>query len=182
VNYIILDLEATCWQEKGLKNKSEIIEIGAIKINQSQQLISQFSSFVKPSLHPVLSPFCTQLTSIQQKDMELAETFPTVLRQFKEWINVEEAYVLCSWGFYDKQQFKQDCLLHHLETNWLEQHISLKHQHATIKGLKKPMGMAGALYIEGLTLEGTHHRGIDDAKNIAKIFLKYFGKWKMESE
>ncbi len=30
---------------------------------------------------------------------------------------------------------------------------------------------------EGLELEGTHHRGIDDAKNIAKIFIRYFEEW-----
>lgn len=37
--------------------------------------------------------------------------------------------------------------------------------------------MKNALKNEGLTLEGTHHRDIDDARNIAKIFLKYFGQW-----
>ncbi len=37
--------------------------------------------------------------------------------------------------------------------------------------------MGGALKRENITLEGTHHRGIDDAKNIAKIFLKNFNHW-----
>ena len=38
-----------------------------------------------------------------------------------------------------------------------------------LKGLKKKVGMNGALEILQIPLEGTHHRGVDDAKNIAKI-------------
>jgi len=37
--------------------------------------------------------------------------------------------------------------------------------------------MGGALKMEGIKLEGTHHRGIDDATNIAKIFRKYINKF-----
>jgi len=37
------------------------------------------------------------------------------------------------------------------------------------QGLKKKQGMAGALKLCGLPLEGTHHRGIDDARNIARM-------------
>jgi 3'-5' exoribonuclease 1 len=177
MNYIILDLEATCWDGKGHKQKSEIIEIGAVKINEHRVATDTFAMFVQPSLHPELSEFCKQLTTIRQSQIDRAETFPKVLRAFHEWINMNEPYVLCSWGFYDRQQFKHDCELHQLSTEWIKPHISLKHQHAEICNLKKPMGMSGALYREGIPLVGTHHRGIDDAKNIANIFLKYFDFW-----
>ena len=53
-------------------------------------------------------------------------------------------------------------------------HISLKHQYAEIKGLRKPIGMGRALKKERLELDGTHHRGIDDARNISKIFSKFW--------
>jgi inhibitor of KinA sporulation pathway (predicted exonuclease) len=39
--------------------------------------------------------------------------------------------------------------------------------------------MEKALNILKLPLDGTHHRGIDDAKNIAKIFKTCFGQWKL---
>ena len=42
------------------------------------------------------------------------------------------------------------------------------------------MGMKGALRNENIKLEGTHHRGIDDARNIAKIFLNCFEDWEFE--
>ena len=37
--------------------------------------------------------------------------------------------------------------------------------------------MGGALKLEGFKLDGTHHRAIDDAKNISKIFLTNLDKW-----
>lgn len=39
--------------------------------------------------------------------------------------------------------------------------------------------MNGALKKEGLKLDGTHHRGIDDARNITKIFKAYFEQWEI---
>jgi inhibitor of KinA sporulation pathway (predicted exonuclease) len=37
------------------------------------------------------------------------------------------------------------------------------------QGLRKKLGMAKALRHVGLELQGTHHRGIDDARNIARL-------------
>lgn len=62
--------------------------------------------------------------------------------------------------------------------SWIHPHISLKHQYAEIKGWKQGVGMAAALRHEKLKLEGTHHRGIDDARNIAKLFITCFDQWK----
>jgi 3'-5' exoribonuclease 1 len=179
MKYIIVDLEATCW-EGNRTNRNEIIEIGAVCINEEKQIISEFSHFVKPIVHAQLSDFCTELTSIRQNQLDEASIFPNVLTQFQDWIlSFSDEYLLCSWGFYDQVQFKNDCDLHGLNTDWLQNHISLKHQYAVIRQVRS-MGMKSALKNEAIALDGTHHRGIDDAKNIAKIFLKLFDKWDFE--
>lgn len=178
MNYIILDLEATCWQDRSIKHQSEIIEIGAVKINERKEVIGEFNAFVKPKLHPELSDFCTELTTIEQEDIDDANEFEVVITNFWDWIDLDEEYLLCSWGFYDRSQFKKDCELNQMDTAWLKHHISLKHQYGSIKNLKRPIGMGGALRNENIPLEGTHHRGIDDARNISKIFLAYFESWK----
>lgn len=177
MNYIIVDLEATCWRKRTTNQRNEIIEIGAVKIDQRGNIISEFAVFVHPKLNPILSNFCTELTSIEQADIDSAEDYPSVLKRFQDWIDLRTPYVLCSWGFYDKKQFMADGDLHDLSNDWLEQHISIKHQYADLKNLRKPIGMSRALQKEGLKLEGTHHRGIDDARNIAKIFLVHFEYW-----
>jgi 3'-5' exoribonuclease 1 len=177
MNYIIVDLEATCW-EGWDKSQNETIEIGAIKINEKKEFVSEFSYFIKPLKHPVLSDFCKKLTSIKQEDVDNAPHFDEVIEKFKSWIgHGTEDYLLCSWGFYDKKQFESDCRIFGLDESWLTKHISLKHQHGQIRKLQRAIGMKNALEFEGLKLEGTHHRGIDDARNIGKIFIKYFDKW-----
>lgn len=177
MNFIIFDLEATCWDQRDMKD-NETIEIGAVKIDSNRVVIDEFVQFIKPINYPVLSDFCKNLTSIQQADVDNAPLFPEAIEKFKSWIDVDNAeYVLCSWGFYDRKQFESDCSLHHLDIGWLQNHISLKHQHGEIRNLRRAIGMQNALELEGFSLEGTHHRGIDDAKNIAKIFVKYFEKW-----
>jgi len=177
MNYIILDLEATCWENRNSGNKNEIIEIGAIKVNDKNEIIDEFNEFIKPKLNPELSDFCKNLTSIKQEDIDNAETFDKIIQKFKNWINLNEDFYLCSWGFYDKYQFIHDCKLHNINVDWLNNHISLKHQYTFIKGTKKHIGMGTALKIEKMNLDGFHHRGIDDARNITKIFQKYFNKW-----
>ncbi len=176
MNYIIFDLEATCW-EKSEGRISEIIEIGAVKLNDNLETVSHFSKFIKPSINPVLSEFCTKLTSITQSDVDYASPFEEVIVEFEKWIISEDNEVrLFSWGRYDKKQILQECSVKDYKGNiigLLNEHYSLKHQFAEIKGIKL-CGMSHALRLLGLELEGTHHRGIDDAKNIAKIFKTVF--------
>ncbi|MEO1052768.1 MAG: 3'-5' exonuclease [Bacteroidota bacterium] len=177
MNFVVFDLEATCWQGKR-EGRNETIEIGAVLVNEHMQIVSEFEQFVKPVTNPILSDFCIELTSIQQSDVDSAPDFKEAINYFKEWFGYpDEDHLLCSWGFYDRKQLESDCGLHGLDTQWIEQHISLKHQYTQIAGLRRHVGMKGALYREGFDLEGTHHRGIDDARNIAKIFVKYFEEW-----
>jgi inhibitor of KinA sporulation pathway (predicted exonuclease) len=181
MNFIIFDLEATCWQtESERKGRTqEIIEIGAVKINEFGKTESRFESFVRPIIHPNLSDFCRSLTSITQVDVNRADTFPEVIADFQEWIglNDEEEYLLCSWGFFDQRALSKNCLMHEIDDEWTKAHISLKHQYPRIKGLGYAPGLKHTVEKEGFEFEGAHHRGIDDALNLAKIFLKYQNQW-----
>lgn len=180
MKYVILDLEATCWDQWD-KSENETIEIGAVLIDENQEVFGEYQRFIKPIRYPKLSTFCKELTSISQEEIDEASYFYEVIEDFKSWFGYEsEEYYLCSWGYYDRKQFESDCKIHHLDTTWLHPHISLKHQYRDIKHLPRAIGMKNALNLEKIKMEGTHHRGIDDAKNIAKIFIKYFDKWVYE--
>lgn len=178
MNYIIFDLEATCWENDKSKI-SEIIEIGAVKLDDRLEVIDTFSKFISPVINPNLSKFCTELTSITQNDVEAAESFNQVIEEFEKWIiSTDSNVLLCSWGFYDKKQIINECKIKKYSgeiLKLLNRHISIKHQFAKIKKIK-PCGMGKALNILGISLEGTHHRGIDDAKNISKIFKSVFNE------
>lgn len=180
MNYIVFDLESTCW---GIDNgrEHEIIEIGAVKVKDDKITDDEFQIFIKPTINPVLSEFCTKLTTIAQPDVENALTFFHALPLFFKWItdNGKEPYWLCSWGFYDRKMLKLECERLGKATRWLKPHISIKHQYGKIQRVNN-CGMITALEQLGLEQEGILHRGIDDSRNIAKIFLRVFEKLEFE--
>lgn len=192
--YIVLDLEATCYDRtdknipKGFVN--EIIEIGAVKCNSEGDVIDEFQIFIKPTKFPVISKFCNELTTIKQKDIDNAVNFTEAFQQFIEWVTSTNTNILeklkdvmfVSWGHYDKKQFINDSKLNNFDKEWLNwindsNHISLKHKHAEWNLIQpKGVGLGRACSMEGITFEGVAHRGIDDAKMVAKIFKKYINK------
>lgn len=178
MNFIIYDLEATCWRGAPPNNVQEIIEIGAIKINGYGEEEGSFNRFVRPYVNTQLSTFCTELTSIEQRQVSSAEIFPTVLELFWDWVDIDTMdYTLVSWGKEDQQLLRNDCRLHNLDHDWLDPHLNLKSAYKRLKRLNKYTGLVKTLAREGLEFDGTHHRAIDDAINTAKIFLKYRDEW-----
>lgn len=181
MNYIIFDLEATCWLGRPPGGHNEVIEIGAYKINAYGEILDKFSKFVKPTVNPLLSHFCTKLTSIEQHNVDAAYHFPRVIEDFKNWIDIyDEDYVLCSWGAFDIQLLKNDCNLHRLEIDWLDYNADLKNQYKKIRGMDKHSGLKNTLKREGFEFSGIHHRAIADAENLCKIFLKFLDSWEVE--
>lgn len=170
MRYIIFDLEATCWQDRRASEQMETIEIGAVEVDENGVAQNEFGCFVRPFAHPKLSEFCTQLTSITQSEVDGAESFAQAFARFVAWVEAsDEPFALVSWGAYDPRQLQTDCARSGVEypaTFW--RHINLKKVFGAAQGVKPP-GMKRALEMLGLPLEGTHHRGIDDARNIAAI-------------
>jgi inhibitor of KinA sporulation pathway (predicted exonuclease) len=173
MNYIVFDLEATCWKEEPYKKDMETIEIGAVKFNDKGEVIDVFDVYIKPTLNPILSDFCKELTHITQETVDNAKNGKEVIERFRSWVG---GGWLCSWGWYDKRQLKMDCKLHGIDADWLKNHISVKHQYMEMKGLEK-CGLGKAMELEGIKFSGTPHNGFDDAYNIGVIFQKYFDKW-----
>lgn len=179
MQYIIFDLEATCWNGNPMGRQQETIEIGAVKLDEFGQQIETFNAFIKPIIHPNLSAFCSELTSIHQPDVDSANTFDRVIEQFIHWIDPnEQSYLLCSWGDFDKKQLVRDCQYHEIDIQWLNPYINLKKQYQEIQRLPKARGLKSTVLKEGFEFEGIHHRGIYDAINLAQIFTKYLDSWR----
>lgn len=176
--YLIVDLEATCCNTFSIPHKeTETIEIGAVIVESvGLEIIDEFTVFVKPIRHPKLTDFCTELTTIKQADLEDAPTFPQAVGIFKRWFGQYENSVFCSWGDYDKNQLKREAKYHKISYPMGEEHFNLKKQFSLALRTKKHYGMARALKTVGMSLDGTHHRGIDDARNLAKLMPFIIGR------
>jgi inhibitor of KinA sporulation pathway (predicted exonuclease) len=144
----------------------EIIEIGAVMVDaKSLKIVDEYEIFIKPILNPTLTTFCKTLTTITQKDVDEAVGYREALENFKNWYSRYDDFLFCSWGDYDRNQFKLDSALHNVAYPFSEEHLNIKKAFAKVQGVK-PCGLDEALNHVGLELVGTHHRGIDDARNM----------------
>ena len=179
--YLVVDLEATCDEDHRIpREQTEIIEIGAVLCDGTTLTpTAQFQTFVKPVRHPRLTPFCTRLTSISQAEVDAAPPFVQAVQKLAAFLRETGAqgqFTVCSWGDYDKQQFSRDERRHGVRVPLGTQHINLKESFRKRSGDDGKLGCGQALRRVGLSFEGTAHRGIDDARNIARLLPYCLGR------
>lgn len=166
----VVDVEATCWRgypPKGQTN--EIIEIGICTLDlETLKAAKKRSILVKPSRSKI-SNFCTELTTLTQKmiDAEGISLRDACLVLEDEYDS--KRLVWSSYGDYDRDIFSRNCRMQGVQYPFSKRHINIKLLFALAKRLKKEVGMKKAVKLLDQELEGTHHRGHDDAWNTAKI-------------
>lgn len=180
-HYLVIDLEATCDdQDRIPRDQSEIIEIGAVLVEQtSLKPVAELQTFVRPVRHPKLTPFCTRLTTITQAQVDAAPSFAAAVAQLRAFVQGRDA-LFCSWGNYDRNQLERDARRHGVALPLGRDHWNLKESFARAAGLAgadgRRLGNVQALRLVGLRPEGTVHRGIDDARNIARLLPYCLGR------
>jgi 3'-5' exoribonuclease 1 len=177
---LVVDLEATCCDLKTIpRYQMETIEIGAVMVvRETLETVDEFQTFIKPVRHPILTNFCLELTSITQSQVDTAPDFGTAMSTWQTWLSKFDRAIFGSWGEYDRTQFQQDSKHHQIDLPYpvSSNHINLKEMFSTAQGLNKRHGMAQALNLANISLTGTHHRGIDDARNISKLLPYILGR------
>lgn len=173
---IVVDLEATCWRDKTPPEGevSDIIEIGVAVLDmKSLERVDKRAYLVRPERSSV-SSFCTELTSLKPEDVADAPTLANTCADLAKRYRTRDR-VWASWGDYDRKQMDKSCAALGVRYPFSSTHINLKSLYALWGARGREVGMARALEEQGLTLEGTHHRGVDDAWNIAALAAKVFG-------
>jgi len=183
-HYLVIDLEATCCNAGSIpREETEIIEIGAVMVDaDTLAVVDEFAAFVRPQRHTKLTGFCTELTSIQQADVDSAKPLDAVLADFNQWARQYDNFLFSCWGDYDYNQMTRECRDKGIPYPFAAEHLNLKRQFAQRQGLRRKVGMAAALRKVGLPLVGTHHRGIDDARNIARLLPYIVGRQSVGGE
>ncbi|WP_300493099.1 3'-5' exonuclease [uncultured Methylophaga sp.] len=174
---LVVDLEATCWQDKIISpgrpqtvDEMEIIEFGCTLAQTDGIIIDSRSFMVRPVKHPILSTFCTELTTITQQDVDAAPPYLEAVKQIDEWLSPYSLFAWGSWGNYDRKQLDAESR-HHGQTPIFgySPHLNLKPFWRKGRANARRGGLQNALKFHDLPFVGTEHRGIDDALNIAKL-------------
>jgi len=172
--FVVLDFEATC-EKSGQIHPQEIIEFPMVLVDAvSLQVEDEFRTYVRPVHHPRLTEFCTELTGITQDLVAAAPEFPEAMRRACSWLQErrgERRALFVTCGDWDLLTMLPAQCQHSGQKVPLpfRKWANLKKVFATIDGGRKVPGMAGMLSKLGLQLEGRHHSGLDDCRNIARI-------------
>ncbi|KQV03329.1 MULTISPECIES: 3'-5' exonuclease [unclassified Kitasatospora] len=171
----VVDIEATCWDGMPpVGSVSEIIEIGLTVVDlDSGQRVGRHRIVVRPARSSV-SAFCTQLTGLTQAEVDTGVSFAEACRLLAAEHHTG-SLPWASWGDYDRKQFTRQCG-YQVAYPFGDRHVNAKAVFTEVYGLRKRPGMAQALEIAGLPLEGRHHRGEDDAWNIGALVLDLAGR------
>nr|WSX72473.1 exonuclease domain-containing protein [Streptomyces sp. NBC_00899]WSX81458.1 exonuclease domain-containing protein [Streptomyces sp. NBC_00899] len=180
----VVDVEATCWAGSPPPGAvSEIVEIGLTVIDlDAGERLARHGMLVRPD-RSTISEFCTELTGLTPHEVEQGLSFAEACRMLAAE-HLAGARPWVSWGDYDRHQFTRQCQATPTPYPFGRHHTNAKAVFAQAYGLRKRPGMAQALEIADLPLEGRHHRGEDDAWNIAALVLHLaeLGAWPATDE
>ncbi len=166
---LVIDLEATCWEgEPPPGERSEIIEIGLCVLDVTTGERSHPRTILIKPQQSRVSEYCTKLTTLTPEMLNEGVSFPGGCAVLKDEYQSHQR-TWASYGDYDRLQFMKQCEEEGVLYPFGRSHINVKNLLALHYGLKREVGLERAMDLIGLPFEGTIHRGVDDAWNIAAV-------------
>jgi inhibitor of KinA sporulation pathway (predicted exonuclease) len=168
---VVCDIEATCWVDGQSPpiDEMEVIEVGCVLCNWNGDIVDEFNTFVRPVKNPILSPFCKQLTSISQDNVENAPVFEEAMRLLDAWYS-NRTQLWSSWGNYDKRLLLNQEQRGRSISDFIgTPHVNLKKSWRRTTKCRTHCGLQSALSFHGLSFEGKPHRAVSDARNTARL-------------
>lgn len=110
MNYIVFDLEwnqpMEAHEKLNEKMPFEIIEVGAVKLNQNMEVVSSFSEVICPSVYKEINHITKKLLHIDMKELKSGAGFVEVMERFLAWCG--EEYIFCIWGTLDLTELQRN--------------------------------------------------------------------------
>lgn len=174
----VLDTERTCY-ENGVfppGQREEVIEFGLCMVDvAARKIIKTVSIPVIPTMSQV-SPYCTALTGwTQEKLRRQGVPFPEAIRRLAEKYGARNRLLVTDSNT-ETRCTREQCDLLGIEFPFGDARLNVSTMFALLACQRRNVGLEQMARMVGLELEGTLHRGSDDARNIARIFLKVLEK------
>ena len=122
MNYIVLDLEWNqCPSGKEQENKElpfEIIEIGAIKLDEKLREVSRFHEIIAPTVYKSLHKITKELIVLTMSELMQGLPFTNVGEEFFKWCGEEGTYMFVTWGSMDLTELQRNCNYFKIDYNF----------------------------------------------------------------
>ena len=177
MQYIVLDLEWNgSYSKKAHGYFNEIIEIGAVKLDETLAVTDTFQATIRPVVSKKLSTIVTDLTHIQAEDLEGGTTFAKMMRRFTAWMGDAPTAVL-TWSTTDLLVLMENCRFFYgkQEIPFLKYYMDFQAYAQKCMGvdISQQLGLAKAGDMLSISDDDMSlHRALDDSKLTAKILQK----------
>ncbi len=175
MNYIVLDLEwnqppyMTKMIKKPIRLHGEIIQIGAVKLDENYHILDTFKIMVTPMYYKKMHKKVAKLTKISTEDLQYGFPFETAVMHFKRWCGDE--FTFLTWGADDISMLKDNLTLHKINSDWLpvtynlqiifDKQITKENRQISLSAAMKTIGEQGF----------EAHDALNDARNTVCICL-----------
>lgn len=182
MNYIVFDLEFNqAYKDKSSTNSKcpfEIIQIGAVKLNENFDTIAVFDRLIKPEVYTELNPFVKSITRISEDKLKLSKPFKDIYFEFIDFFKSDRS-ILCVWGLADIKEFFRNVDYYKLSTELIpREYINL--QAYASKFFNCPTGtnisLSSTVELLNITLNNEFHNAYNDALYTAEIFKKLYNR------
>jgi inhibitor of KinA sporulation pathway (predicted exonuclease) len=131
------------------------------------------SIIVRPERSTV-SAYCTRLTTLTQAEVDAGISFADACALLEERF-VSRRRTFASYGTYDRDQLLRQGRATGVRFPFGPTHLNVKNLFALRHRLRIEVSLAQAFTHMGWRMEGTYHRGSDDAWNIARLLAVLLG-------
>lgn len=177
MHYIVVDFEWNQNPYTALKGKKdipfEIIEIGAVKLNDQREITERFDVLIKPQIYNEIHYMTKEIIQLTMDDLKNGESFPTAVKNFFHWCG--ENYRFCTWGDTDLIELHRNLEYYKLES-YIDKPIPYydvqKLFALNYEGRKNPRTLEKAVDMLSIKKEEGFHRACNDAEYTALVFQK----------
>lgn len=179
MKHIVIDLEMNKLSQN-YKNEREIcrcevIQIGAVLLDDEYQEIGSFNTLVKPQYNEQIDKKIEKLTGITTEMVQSAPVFEDALTQFLSWCHsIGDDIQIYQWSDSDYEQLTKELALKHLSLDeedfaLLQKFQDFQKEYGETLGLSKSVSLKDAIMYAGVDFSGKQHDALDDAKNTAAL-------------
>ena len=175
MKHIVVDLEMNEISGKYRREKAmckmEIIEIGAVLLDENYMEIGHFKTLVKPQFNEKIGALYESITGITTEMVQNAPVFADGLQMFLSWCrSVKDEIRLYQWSDSDLMQITKEMNLKKVnlseeEQNFLTVWNDFQREYGEKLMLHRQVSLKNAVMYAGLDFEGKEHDALCDARN-----------------
>ena len=177
MDYIVLDME---WNQPWpgspsarkvlpVQIRGEIIQIGAVRVTEAQEVADEFQVLIKPKYYRRLNRRVSKLTGIKEAQLrEEGVPMAEAMERFRNWCG--EDVIFLTWGFDDITILKENLQLYQLDDSWVSRWYNAQMIfNAQTDGSNAQKALKTAMEIFGIEATRPAHDALGDAYHTALI-------------